>query len=565
MLPATVWAEFQLEITPVYDGQPLGTEGLELKTGAGEPISLSRLDFLISQLALRRASGEWVEAEDWQAFVSHSKGRTLASLGSLEGNFSAIRFTVGVDPEKNASDPNQHPPEHALNPQVNGLHWGWQGGYVFLAVEGHHEHGGFSYHIANDANRMAVELPLQVDGSKDQVLQLKLDLATILDGIEIAVDGDSTHSREGDPLATRLKQNVERAFSFAGTSPEAFYPSPATEPVAPEHGTPFPLRITKRYPKVALPKDNPLTVEGVRLGERLFHDARLSKGNAQSCASCHHQSHAFTDPNKRYSVGADGSLGKRNAMPLFNLAWKKAFFWDGRVERLREQVLEPIQDAHEMNETLPAAVAKLQSDERYPRMFKDAFGDKEESITQEQLAKALEQYLLTLVSQDAKFDRAVRGEATFTPEEQRGLQLFVTEFDPKNNQRGADCFHCHGGNLFTNHEFTNNGLDATFSDLGLGKVTDKPTDAGKFATPSLRNVVVTGPYMHDGRFATLSEVIDHYDHGLKRSETLDPNLAKHPDAGLELSPADKRALIAFLNTLTDQNFLQPETDALTLK
>ena len=160
----------------------------------------------------------------------------------------------------------------------------------------------------------------------------------------------------------------------------------------------------------------------------------------------------------------------------------------------------------------------------------------------------------------------MRGETSFTPTEQRGLQLFVTEFDPKNNLHGADCFHCHGGNLFTNHEFANNGLETSFTDLGLGKITGNAADAGKFATPSLRNVAVTGPYMHDGRFTSLDEVIDHYDRGVKRSNTLDPNLAKHPDTGLGLSPEDKRALIAFLNTLTDDQFLgATEANSLTLK
>ena len=224
----------------------------------------------------------------------------------------------------------------------------------------------------------------------------------------------------------------------------------------------------------------------------------------------------------------------------------------------------PIQDPHEMNESLPAVLTKLKGDDRYLAMFKAAFG--EAAIGEKSLAMALEQFLFSLVSQDSKFDRAARGETRFTTEEQRGLQLFVTEFDPTNNLRGADCFHCHSGNLFTNHAFANNGLDAHLSDLGLGKVTGRDSDAGKFATPSLRNVSVTGPYMHDGRFATLTEVINHYDSGVKHSATLDPNLAKHPDTGLELTEADKQSLIAFLNTLTDDRFLKAEeAKSLTLQ
>ena len=259
--------------------------------------------------------------------------------------------------------------------------------------------------------------------------------------------------------------------------------------------------------------DNPLTVEGVRLGERLFHEKGLSRGVQQSCASCHQADAAFTDAGKRYSFGVDGSPGSRNAMPLFNLAWKKAFFWDGRVERLRDQVLQPIEDVHEMNARLPEVVAWLQQDVSYVTQFEKAFGSP--GIDANRLAKALEQFLLTLVSQDSKFDQAARGEVALTPEEQRGLQLFVTEFDPDSGQRGADCFHCHGGNLFTNHAFANNGLDRQFTDTGLAVVSGREEDAGKFSTPSLRNVALTAPYMHDGRFATLEEVIDHYDHGVK--------------------------------------------------
>ncbi len=188
----------------------------------------------------------------------------------------------------------------------------------------------------------------------------------------------------------------------------------------------------------------------------------------------------------------------------------------------------------------------------YPALFTTAFGSPE--ITAEKISLALENYLLTLTSFDAKFDRVLRGEGKFTPEEQRGFELFSTEYDPRRGQFGADCFHCHGGPLFQSQSFANNGLDDTFADLGRGKITGKKSDDGKFATPSLRNVALTAPYMHDGRFQTLEAVVEHYATGLKRSATLDPNLAKHPDGGVPLSAADKRALVAFLNTLTDAQF-----------
>jgi cytochrome c peroxidase len=271
-------------------------------------------------------------------------------------------------------------------------------------------------------------------------------------------------------------------------------------------------------------------------------------------------------------------------MSLFNLAWKTSFFWEGRAPSLREQALVPIQDPTEMGETLPHLSAKLaakgtnpdsspaihtaptpegtclppQTTNDYPALFTAAFGSSE--ITPEKIGLAIESYVLTLLSSDSKFDRVMQRRALFTPEEQRGFFLFSTEYDPRFGLRGADCFHCHGGPLFQNPGFANNGLDSEFKDLGRAKVTGKDWDKGKFAIPSLRNVALTAPYMHDGRFATLEEVVEHYNSGLKRSPTLDPNLAKHPTDGLRLTPEDKKSLVAFLKTLTDDRFV-PKTEA----
>lgn len=240
-------------------------------------------------------------------------------------------------------------------------------------------------------------------------------------------------------------------------------------------------------------------------------------------------------------------------MPLVNLAWAREFFWDGRAKSIREQVLLPIQDVHEMNESLDRVVSKLSATSEYPELFRRAFGPGE--VTSQKVALALEQYLLTLISQESKFDQAARNLATLTPQEQRGLQLFVTENDPARGLRGADCFHCHGGNLFSNHQFMNNGLDERPGDLGRMEVTRSEADRGKFRVPTLRNVALTAPYMHDGRFATLEQVIEHYNSGVRRSRTLDPNLAKHPESGLGLSAEDKAALVSFLRTLTDDAFV----------
>lgn len=522
-------------------------------------LRLERLDFLLTNLALRRSDGSWLQSEDWFGCVSQSQPSVLpAATGLPSERFTAIRFDIGVPPTLNSADPAQWSPGHALHPDTNHLHWGWQGGYVFLAIEGKTSlpglpASGFSYHLATDPFLTRVELPVDFQGGGPLTLRINLDIATLLHGIDPVKGPNSTHSREGDPLAPKLAANLSRAFRVLSTHPDLFQPlakAPETSPLPPGT-TPHSLDITNRFPRVSLPADNPLTREGIALGESLFHDTRLSVNNTQSCASCHNRSAAFSD-TRRVSLGAEGQLGKRQSMPLFNLAWAQSFFWDGRAPGLRQQVLMPIQDPHEMNLPLDQAINRL-SDKKTD--FSAAFGTPE--ITPDRLAKALEQYLLTLISQDSRFDRAARKVATLTEQEKRGLQLFVTEHDPKRGLFGADCFHCHGGTLFTDHSFKNNGLALTPGDLGLMTTTGKASDKGKFKTPSLRNIAATAPYMHDGRFETLEQVVAHYSGPLTRTDTLDPNLAKHPAAGIQLSPDDQQALVAFLKTLTDEAFLSP--------
>ncbi len=317
--------------------------------------------------------------------------------------------------------------------------------------------------------------------------------------------------------------------------------------------TPFSINIPMGFPQVAVPEDNPLTVEGIALGRMLFYDPILSRDSTQSCSSCHNAEFAFTDHGKKYSVGIDKKEGKRNSMPVANLLWQSEFFWDGRATTLHQQALMPIEDPLEMHETLPRVVAKLNRQPRYQAAFKAAFGSKKAS--EETIGMALEQFMYTFISGNSKFDRVMRGTETFTAAEQRGLQLFNGESNPNNPVRGADCFHCHGGTLFSNFTMSNNGLDSVFTDLGYGKVTGRATDNGKFKVPSLRNVAVTFPYMHDGRFQTLRQVIEHYNTGVVvHSPNLDPSMIGFVH-GLGLSQQDISDLIAFLETLTDESFL----------
>lgn len=554
-LPPASGQDLQLEIEPVAQSRALRLDEPLREMDAAR---ITRLDCLLSGVALQKKDGTWLESKDWFSYLSVAGGRLKAKIKGLPaGEYKAISFRIGLDEATNQSDPNRYAADHALNPQVNGLHWGWQGGYIFMALEGRFlkevKESGFSYHLANAPQLMKVELPVVFHGGRPLTLRLELDAAKMLAGVDFAKDGSSTHSRPGDALAMKLKANVEQAFRVRSLDYDVYQtPAFATQPAPLPSGThALTPAMTQRFPQVQLPADNPLTEEGVALGRRLFHETRLSVNSTQSCASCHEQGHAFADA-RRFSPGAQQQQGTRNAMPLFNLAWQPAFFWDGRAATLREQVLMPIQDAHEMNETLPSVIGKLQADAGYRQAFAGAFGSAD--ITSERLAKALEQFLLTLVSQESRFDRAVRKVAELTESEKRGLRLFVTEFDPSRGLRGADCFHCHGGTLFTSQAFANNGLELAEDDHGRMGVTKQAADRGKFKTPSLRNVARTAPYMHDGRFATLEEVVEHYSSGVKRTATLDPNLAKHPENGLQLTTQEKADLVAFLKTLTDETF-----------
>lgn len=313
--------------------------------------------------------------------------------------------------------------------------------------------------------------------------------------------------------------------------------------------------VYEGLPDPKIPEDNPLTVEGVKLGRMLFYENMLSLDNTMSCASCHMQEFAFSD-TARFSIGVEKLPGKRQAMGIFNMAWNNnEFFWDGRAHLLRDQSLMPIQDPLEMNETLEGVVAKLQASSLYKDQFNKAFGT--ETITPELMSKAMEQFMFTIVSNKSKYDEYLAGRATLTPQEERGRFLFFTEFNPGfPANSGADCQHCHSGANFENDLYMNNGLDtdAGFQDIGREKVTQRAADRAAFKVPSLRNVELTAPYMHDGRFQTLEEVVDHYNL-VTQSSSLDPSFQQQLPNGLQLTPQDKAALVAFLKTLTDYEMI----------
>ena len=554
-------ARLQIAVEHRAGKGPLLLDSLRNTTAAGESFSVTRASYLLSGFALQRADGSWLEMKDAFAWMDAAKRRTSVALPEVaNGRYTALRFHVGLDAAVNAANPAEYPPEHALNTNLNGLYWAMAGGYIFMALEGNWRSGdaapsGYSYHFARDPNRTAIVLKGDIDLTGDALARVGFDVPALLGGVKaisFAKDGASTHSAEHDPIAAALVANLPGAFSLDSVSsnrPDISRPSPVKALYLPAKFTPYRFTTSSTFPIPALPRDNPLLVERVALGEKLFNDTALSRDGTLSCASCHTPAFAFADP-RRFSLGVEGRKGTRHGMPLFNLAWKSEFFWDGRAPSLRAQALVPIEDHLEMDEKLDRVVAKLQKTSR--EAFGRAFDTDE--ITPERIGLAIENYLLTLTSHDSKFDRAMRGEAKLSAEEQRGFELFILEREPRMGTMGADCFHCHGGPLFTDHQFRNNGLAIDDADLGRFKVTKKAIDRGTFATPSLRNVAVTAPYMHDGRFTTLEQVLDHYSEGVQRTDTLDPNLAKHPDGGLHLSAEEKKALIALLRSLTDRAF-----------
>lgn len=341
-------------------------------------------------------------------------------------------------------------------------------------------------------------------------------------------------------------------------------------PVQPGDPTPYDFNLSAQFEDIDpafdnTPSDNATTNEGVELGRHLFYDVRLSKNNTISCASCHKQENAFTDPD-RFSRGFNNEITSRNSMSIVNMRWQRLFFWDGRAPSLEEQVLMPIQDQIEMGMTLDEMTDKLKGIDIYPDMFAAAFGSKD--ITSDRVSKALSQFIRTLVSQNSKFDEAYgKSDAAIrqllTTEEYLGYKLFITHVDPdygsgKNvpgsASRGANCGDCHKTALLTTSLFTNNGMDSLTKDPGYGKISGKNKFDGTFKTPTVRNAELTAPYMHDGRFATLEEVIDHYDEHVLDHPNLDTQISEAGNTWpgrLDLTDQEKDALIAFLKTLTD--------------
>lgn len=291
--------------------------------------------------------------------------------------------------------------------------------------------------------------------------------------------------------------------------------------------------------------NNPVTEDGIILGNMLFYDERLSRNSEISCGSCHKQEYAFADSGIAISPGVDKRMGFRNSPAIMNLAWRTSFFWDGNQSDLDLQPLVPITSHVEMDENMASIIQKLGTDTVYRLLFTKAFGSAD--ISTARVMKALSQFMTMCISANSKYDSVLcKKNARFTAEESRGYELVKQK-----------CSSCHAEPLFTDNSFRNNGLPTgNYFDEGRSGVTKQRDDKFKFRVPSLRNLSYTSPYMHDGRFATLPQVLEHYVNGIDRKETLDVVLAGPDRPGIFLNEQSKRDILAFLKTLDDPHFLK---------
>ena len=310
---------------------------------------------------------------------------------------------------------------------------------------------------------------------------------------------------------------------------------------------PLSVEVPSNFPPLAYNlSHNPPTQKGFELGKKLFYDGRLSSDGIVSCGFCHMQEYAFTHHGHTVSHGVNNAMGTRNAPPIQNLAYQTTFMWDGATNNLDLQALIPLTSTIEMNGNLTAILSMMKADASYRKLYAQAFTDGE--ITTENMLKALAQFMVMVTSSNSRFDKYRRNEAggTLTTDELAGYALF-----------NSKCATCHATDLMTDDSFRNNGLavNPRVNDVGRYRATELATDYYKFKVPSLRNVEKSAPYMHDGRFGTLESVLNHYASGVTNSPTLDPLLTVNSTLGIPLTPDEKLKIIAFLKTLTDNQYL----------
>ena len=310
---------------------------------------------------------------------------------------------------------------------------------------------------------------------------------------------------------------------------------------------PIDYRVPSNFPPLAYNmSNNPLTQKGFELGKKIFYDGRLASDGVISCGFCHIQEDAFTHHGHTFSHGVGDGIGTRNAPPIQNMAYQTQFFWDGAADHIEMLSMAPISNELEMNGNIIDIINMMKNDAEYKMLYKQAFQNGE--VNSENMLKALAQFMTMLTSSNSRFDKYRRNETggTLTQEELDGYTIF--------NQK---CASCHATDIFTDNTFRNNGLpiNPQIDDIGRMRVTGIEAQKYKFKVPSLRNIEKTAPYMHDGRFYTLDAVLNHYSSGVADTQNLDPSLNNNGTLGIPLAASEKTKLIAFLKTLTDNEFL----------
>jgi cytochrome c peroxidase len=332
-------------------------------------------------------------------------------------------------------------------------------------------------------------------------------------------------------LINRIYAFIAMLFLFSACSKDPILTNPVPQNVELDFPTYFPK---PHYEFIV----NTLSKDRIILGKELFYDPILSSDSTISCASCHQQNVAFSDENKKFSFGVNHQIGTRNSPPIFNMIWNTSFMWDGGINHIEIMPFAPITVANEMNEDMKNVIEKLKRSAKYSLLFRNAYG--ENQISDKHLLYALTQFMGTIISSNSKYDEVKKGKIAFSSLENEGYEVFKTK-----------CNSCHTEPLFTNYSFENNGIDTFFTDIGRQRITLDSNDAGKFKVPTLRNINLTMPYMHDGRFSSIDDVLQHYSHGIKYSKTLSTNLSNV----FTLTINEKNAIKAFLNTLNDEKLI----------
>lgn len=518
------------------DGAPLPFGALVNENAAGNTYAVDRLRYFLCNVRAERADGSFVEVDAYH-YRDAADATTAAFEVTLPGGaYDRISVLLGLDPELNVVG--------ALDdvPEVEAMRWpaALGDGYHYVWLEGRYRDA------AGDPVPFDVRTGRVDDGAQvtDHAVRVTLPASavTIGEGTTTLPAVVNVNAWFDDPVydLTEHPDMIDDLDAQAALRDNA---SNLFEPVLETLEL-----VTFLFPgaqplEMPEPDDNPTSRQGIALGRMLFYDPILSGDSTLACAGCHRQAQAFGDP-RRFSVGIDGTQGTRQAPTIINASWIRRLFWDGRSPSLEDQAIHPVENPIEMHADWDEVVARIQAHPSYPALFARVFGTS--AITRDLVVKAIAQFERSLISRNSRYDRWNVLQDTFTAQEERGFALFHTET--------AECFHCHHPTeLFTGNLFFNIGLDSTVVDSGRGAITGNPQELAQFRAPTLRNVGVSAPYMHDGRFSTLEEVMAHYRNGVHTDlGNVDALLV----GGLpQLTDQDIEDLIAFLHTLTDHEFL----------